>query len=86
MLILFLKVGVRKGRLLGIYLLYYVIARFFLEMLRGDSLRGGIGILSTSQIISLILLPFGIWFALKGVPNKHFLPKTETVPEAVKKE
>lgn len=50
-----------KGRLMGVYLLYYTVARFFLEMLRGDILRGGIGNFSTSQLISLLVLPFGIW-------------------------
>lgn len=45
---------------MGIYLIYYAIARFGLELLRGDKIRGGISILSTSQIISVILLPAGI--------------------------
>lgn len=48
------------GRLMGIYLLYYTIARYFLEMLRGDMIRGGVGIFSTSQLISLLILPVGI--------------------------
>lgn len=84
LLILFFKTKIRKGRLLGIYLLYYVIARFFLEMLRGDSNRGSIGILSTSQIISLILLPIGILIILKGLPEKlHFrIPQKKSEPPA----
>ena len=47
----------KRGRLLGIYLLYYIVARFILEFFRGDAVRGGIGILSTSQIISILLIP-----------------------------
>ncbi len=84
MLFLFFRTGIRKGRLLGVYLLYYVIARFFLEMLRGDSLRGSVGFLSTSQIISLILLPIGILLILKGMPEKlHFrVSQKETEPPA----
>lgn len=49
----------RKRRtfdLLFMYLGLYAIARFFLEMLRGDMIRGIWNVLSTSQIISLVLL------------------------------
>lgn len=60
MLFLFLKKEIRGGKLLGIYLIYYAIVRFALEMLRGDKIRGGVGIFSTSQLISVILLPIGI--------------------------
>lgn len=48
------------GRLMGVYLIYYAAARYFLEMLRGDEIRGGIGTFSTSQLISLFVLPAGI--------------------------
>ncbi len=34
----------------------YSVIRFFLEFLRGDSIRGGVGLLSTSQIVSIVLL------------------------------
>lgn len=56
---------VSAQRLLGFYLLYYSVARFFLEFLRGDLERGQYGFISTSQIISLILLPVGIWLIIK---------------------
>ena len=84
MLFLFFRTGIRKGRLLGIYLLYYVIARFFLEMLRGDAGRGAIGFLSTSQIISLLLLPLAILILIKGLPEKlHFrVPQKKSEPAA----
>ena len=49
------------GRLLGIYLSYYIIVRFILEFFRGDEIRGKVGILSTSQIISLLLIPAVVW-------------------------
>lgn len=48
------------GQLMGIYLIYYSIARFGLEMLRGDTIRGKWGMISTSQIISLLLIPIGV--------------------------
>lgn len=46
--------------LLNIYLIIYPIGRFILEFFRGDSYRGIILGLSTSQIISIILLTFSI--------------------------
>jgi len=42
--------------LLFAYLGLYAVSRFFLEMLRGDAIRGIWYALSTSQIISIILL------------------------------
>ena len=50
----------RKSRktldLLFIYLLLYSITRFFLEMLRGDGIRGMWNSLSTSQWVSLAII------------------------------
>ncbi len=64
------KRKVKTGQLMGFYLLYYTVARFFLEMLRGDVNRGGINGVSTSQIVSIILLPIGILLA-----SGKWLPK-----------
>lgn len=50
----------RAFDLLFMYLGLYASARFFLEMLRGDMIRGIWNSLSTSQIISLILLGMSI--------------------------
>ena len=50
----------KTGQLMGIYIVYYTVIRFLMEMLRGDEVRGSIGGVSTSQIISIILLPIGI--------------------------
>lgn len=55
---------------MGIYLIYYTMARFLLEMLRGDKLRGSVGILSTSQIISILLIPIAIYL-LTGRMEKN---------------
>lgn len=54
------KKKMRAGQLMGIYFVYYAIARYLLEELRGDIIRGGVGQFSTSQIISILLLPVGI--------------------------
>lgn len=51
-----LNKGKYKNKLIYIYLLSYAIIRFALEFLRGDLYRGFIGVLSTSQIISLIII------------------------------
>ena len=48
----------RKGITFSLYLFLYAIGRFFIEFLRGDSVRGIYGGLSTSQWISLALLIF----------------------------
>lgn len=50
----------RAAKLLFAYLCIYGISRFFLEMLRGDVNRGLWYMLSTSQIISVILLCISI--------------------------
>lgn len=42
--------------LLSAYLILYAICRFFMEMLRGDTVRGHFLVLSTSQWISVVLL------------------------------
>lgn len=54
------KLKTKTGQMMGIYILSYIVIRIFTECLRGDSIRGGIGVLSTSQLISIILIPIGI--------------------------
>lgn len=51
-----LRRGKMKGQLLGLYLVIYPVFRFILEFFRGDTYRGFLLGLSTSQWISLILL------------------------------
>lgn len=45
---------------LGFYLSMYGIFRFLIEWLRADAVRG-VWVLSTSQWISLLLVPVGLW-------------------------
>ena len=52
----------KPGIMLGLYLISYSVVRFLLEFLRGDVERGFFLSVSTSQWISLILIPIGIYF------------------------
>lgn len=50
----------KRGSVLGLYIAIYAVERFALEFLRFDAERGIILGVSTSQWISLILLPIGL--------------------------
>lgn len=52
------------GKVSGNYILLYSIMRFIIEIFRGDN-RGGIWILSTSQIVSIGMFIAGIGILLK---------------------
>jgi phosphatidylglycerol:prolipoprotein diacylglycerol transferase len=73
-----------RGQILFTYLGLYGILRFSLEFLRGDSERGGIGPISTSQLISLILLAgaASAWFVFSKLPQN---PVPATKPRARRK-
>jgi phosphatidylglycerol:prolipoprotein diacylglycerol transferase len=47
------------GRTFWLYMLMYAVTRFIIEFFRGDP-RGAVGVLSTSQLISVILAPLSI--------------------------
>src|SRR6187401_3303490 len=47
------------GRTFWLYILLYAVTRFIIEYFRGDE-RGTVGIFSTSQFISLVLVPLAI--------------------------
>src|SRR6476620_10753406 len=47
------------GRTFWMYMLLYAVSRFIIEFYRGDE-RGAVGVLSTSQFISLLLAPLAI--------------------------
>lgn len=49
----------KQGIVAGTYLIMYSVWRFIIEFFRSDD-RGNVGALSTSQFISLFLLPTGI--------------------------
>ena len=47
------------GRTFWLYMLLYGVSRFIIEFYRGDE-RGAVGMFSTSQFISLVLVPLAI--------------------------
>jgi len=61
-------------RPIGIYFVSYGILRFILEFWRGDPIRGIYGPFSTSQYISMLIVPFGI-YCLICPPRKNILEK-----------
>ena len=48
------------GQIAGLYLIIYSVGRFIIEFFRGDIERGQIGILSTSQFISIFIFAAGV--------------------------
>ena len=58
-LLLILRYAKKPGRPMAWYLILYGIWRFFIEFFREDP-RGAVGALSTSQFISLLLIPIGL--------------------------
>lgn len=56
-----------------LYLLLYSFSRFFIEFLRGDEYRGFVGILSTSQFISVIIFSLVIiYLIISKIKIKHY--------------
>ena len=60
-----------KGNLIYIYLISYGIIRFADEFLRGDSIRGFVGLLSTSQFISIISVTVSTFLLYKSLKKKQ---------------
>ena len=58
------------GRVTGVYLLSYAVIRFTLEFFRGDAERGFFLGISTSQLISILLLPIGMWLIFANKSKK----------------
>lgn len=50
----------QAGEVTGLYLICYSIGRFIIEFFRGDLERGSVGILSTSQFISIFTFAAGL--------------------------
>lgn len=66
----------KDGRLFSLYLIIYSIGRFFVEFIRDDP-RGSVGVLSTSQFISLLIVVVGL--VLYNLENiKSMFSKTNT--------
>lgn len=60
----------RPGQTGAFYLIFYSIGRFIIEFFRGDLGRGSVGLLSTSQFISIFVALAGtamvIWLGRRG--------------------
>ena len=54
------------GRLAGLYLSIYAIERFILEFFRYDYIRGSLLGITTSQWISILILPVGMYLILSA--------------------
>ena len=50
----------------GCYLIFYSTGRFILEFFRGDLERGSVGVLSTSQFISIFIFAIGAAILFTG--------------------
>ena len=77
-LYLYVRTGKAKGeKAIGIYLIVYSTMRFCLEFVRGDVVRGVFNGLSTSQWISLALLPLGIFLIVKKFKDEPIIANNE---------
>ena len=65
------------GQVTACYLIFYSIGRFVIEFFRGDIIRGSVGILSTSQFIS-------IFTGIAGIVLLTLIRKKETARAAFK--
>ncbi len=61
----------KRGQVTGIYIILYSIGRFIIEYWRGDIARGSVGVLSTSQFISIFTLIVGIVVLVVARNNKE---------------
>ncbi|MBA4687803.1 MAG: prolipoprotein diacylglyceryl transferase [Candidatus Galacturonibacter soehngenii] len=59
-LILFARSKPKSGIVASGYLILYGIGRFVIEFYRGDLIRGNVGVLSTSQFISIFIVLAGL--------------------------
>jgi phosphatidylglycerol:prolipoprotein diacylglycerol transferase len=64
-----------QGQVFMAYVAYYGVARFILEFVRDDPRGHYIGSLfSTSQLISLLMLPFAIYLLFRFSKRKAAIP------------
>jgi phosphatidylglycerol:prolipoprotein diacylglycerol transferase len=67
------KGRVYPGRTFWLYMLMYGITRFIIEFYRGDP-RGVIGMFSTSQFISLLLVPLAVYMLFRLARTSRTTP------------
>ena len=61
-----------RGIRTAIYFISYSIYRFFVEFVRGDEIRGYWGVLSTSQVISILTFVFGLIVLVYSLKTRMF--------------
>lgn len=71
LLIIFLKSDNRNTACICTYAFSYSVIRFVLEFFRGDIERGGIGPISTSQLISILIFAIAIVSLIISNKRKH---------------
>lgn len=70
LLLIYAKKERKAGKVGALYLMLYSAGRFMIEFLRSDY-RGSVGILSTSQLIALIIFAVGIvMFSIDKFPRR----------------
>lgn len=62
-----------------LYAALYGVARFIIEFLRGDEARGILVFLSTSQIISILLITFGMLLYYTKFKNTYLFTQTPPI-------
>lgn len=60
-----------SGFYTSVYMMYYSFFRFIIEFFRGDDIRGAWGLLSTSQILSILVMIGGILVAIYSHHKKN---------------
>lgn len=75
----------KKGRVASMYMVLYGIGRFSIEFLRNDY-RGSVGILSTSQFISIAVVTIGLIIYVMVPKLQSSEPEVEDEKEAKQEE
>ena len=67
------------GRTFWLYMLMYAVSRFIIELYRGDERGLVFGVLSTSQFISVVLVPLSVamlvWLSRRPQPSPEVVRK-----------
>lgn len=68
---------IKNGMILSIYLIWYSTVRFFIESMRTDSLM--IGSLKMAQVISIVLIIFGIILFIYSLKKNNYYNNMERI-------
>ncbi len=76
LILLYRRKNHKPGQCAAMYLICYGVGRFILEFFRGDLIRGKVGIISTSQFISIFIVIAGLVLFVLVTRAKRKAPKT----------